>query len=248
MRIKLLIMMIITVFQLMGNNEILYLTSLEWPPYTGQDLYSYGMSSYVVQKVFEKEGYIVHIEFFPWSRAVYNAKKQDKYIAYFPEYYSKDLEKDFYFSDSIGKSPLGFVEQKEELIEWNELSDLKAYKIGIVQDYVNTEEFDTMVVSNRLLVEVVTNDFLNIRKVAGGRIDLAVIDKNVLEYYLDYDKRLSRIKEKVEFGEKLLSERDLHICFPRTAKGREMLEVFNEGLKKINLEETIEEYKEQAGL
>ena len=188
------VMIFFIFFGLYAEEKVLYLTSLEWPPYTGQELYDDGLSSYIVKKAFEAEGYKVEVDFFPWSRAVHNAKTNSKYTAYFPEYYSENLTKSFYLSDPIGISPLGFAERISNRIEWDRLEDLRGKRIGIVQDYINTEEFDMMVRTERLLVDVAVNDKFNLLKVLGGRIDLAVVDKNVLGYYLNYDEKLKKIK------------------------------------------------------
>jgi hypothetical protein len=48
---------------------------------------------------------------------------------------------------------------------------------------VNTEEFDLLVASGKLRVELVADDAPKLRKVLAGRISLAVIDENVFHYY-----------------------------------------------------------------
>lgn len=243
MKIKVFIIIFFIFFGLYADENTLYLTSLEWPPYTSSELYSKGLSSYIVIKAFEAEGYSVEIEFFPWSRAVYNAKTNSKYSAYFPEYYSEDLEKSFYFSNPIGINSLGFAERNSNKIVWDKLEDLKGKRIGIVQDYINTEEFDMMVRTKRLLVDVAINDRLNLLKLVGGRMDLAVVDENVLNYYLNYDEKLKKSKNKISFNPKLLSERELYVCFPKGFEGKNMLNIFNEGLKKIDIKKLEEEYR-----
>lgn len=230
-------------FGLYAEENILYIVSLEWPPYTGKELYANGLSSYIVEKAFEAEGYKIEVEFFPWSRAVYNVKTNSKYVAYFPEYYSEEVTKNFYLSDPIGISPLGFAERVANRVSWEKLEDLKGQRIGIVQDYINTEEFDMMVRTKRLFVDVAINDRLNLLKVIGGRIDLAVVDKNVLDYYLNYDEKIKKSKNKIVFNKKLLSERELYVCFPKGFEGKNMLNIFNEGLKKIDVKKLEEEYR-----
>jgi polar amino acid transport system substrate-binding protein len=69
------------------------------------------------------------------------------------------------------------------------LEDLKGKKIGIVQDYGNTPEFMALAKNGTIKTEVVTSDLLNIKKVAGGRIDGAFIDLANLNYFLKYDAK-----------------------------------------------------------
>ena len=147
-----------------GLEKKVYLTSLEWPPFTGISLSYKGLSSYIIQKAFEAEGYNLDVSFYPWARTVDKASTSEEFMGYFPVYYSKESEKEFYFSDPIGESILGFVELKNNSIEWNTLEDLKKYKIGTVIGYANTVEFDKLLDTKGLQIEEVNNDLLNIKK------------------------------------------------------------------------------------
>ena len=66
----------------------------------------------------------------------------------------------------------------------------------MVQDYVNTKELDDMIAAGSIKGDAVPSDVLNIKKVAAGRIDAAVIDANVLNYLLSTDKSLASMKSK----------------------------------------------------
>ncbi|MER8149753.1 hypothetical protein ABS241_20405, partial [Acinetobacter baumannii] len=62
-------------------------------------------------------------------------------------------------------------------ILWQQLEDLAPYRIGVVEGYVNTREFDTLMVNKRLNTFAVDEDLLNLRKLQRNRLDLAVIDR-----------------------------------------------------------------------
>ena len=171
------------------GDKTVYLTSLDWPPYSGKALKEQGASVAVAKAAFKAMGYTLVVEFFPWSRAVNLAKSgSSKYMGYFPEYYSDDVAKEFIYSAEMGSGPLGFVEQTSKPINWRTMDDLSRYKIGVVRDYVNTAEFDARVASGKIKVEAVTADVNNIQKVSSGRLDLAVIDKNVMAYLFANEK------------------------------------------------------------
>lgn len=223
-----------------GHADTLYLTSLEWPPYSGESLTAQGASVAVAKAAFEAMGHELIVEFYPWSRAVALATNNDKYAGYFPEYYYDSEE--FLFSDPMGQGPLGFVEAVDNPVEWNSLEDLTEYSIGVVQDYVNTEELDQMIASGEINASAVTSDSQNVLKVAGGRIDMAVIDSNVLDYLLENDPRVSGVVGKVQMDEKLLVEKDLYIAFKNNGDGEKWLDIFNEGLTKINVDAIMAEY------
>ena len=90
--------------------------SFQWTgrgPYTGENLIRQGASSIVAHEAFKAAGYELHIEFYPWTKAIDYAGKSAKFVGYFPEYYSRDIEAGFIFSDPIETSPLGFTELKD---------------------------------------------------------------------------------------------------------------------------------------
>jgi len=191
-------------------------------------------------------GYELVVDFFPWSRAVKLAKsKESKYAGYMPEYYAKDIEEEFIFSDTMGLGPLGFVQKKSLPFSWDSLDDLENIVIGTVQDYVNTEEFDKRAADGRIKIQTVVTDRLNVRMVAAGRIPLAVIDKNVFAYLLDNDESLTKYKHLVEFNSRLLEDKKLYICFRKGPEGEKLVRIFNEGVKKIDVSEIMSTHLNQ---
>lgn len=218
-----------------------YLTSLSWPPYSDQGLDQQGASVAVAKAAFAAMGYNLVVEFFPWSRAVNLAKDTNsKYAGYFPEYYSDDIAKEFTFSQPMGSGPLGFVESSAKPITWTSLDDLSKYQIGVVKDYVNTSDFDARVAAGKLRVSEVISDKNNVMKAAFGRIDMAVIDKNVLEYMARTDPEVTALKDKFQFNAKLLEDKKLYVCFKNANK--DIADIFNEGLKKIDVQKVQQDY------
>ncbi|MCP4105195.1 MAG: amino acid ABC transporter substrate-binding protein [Desulfobacteraceae bacterium] len=228
--------------QLCADNKTLYFSSLDWPPYTGEHLPDHGANAIVVRSAFAAMGYELKISFFPWARTVKVAEKDKEYVGYFPEYYAKKLEKDFIFSDPIGNSPLGFVEKKDGPVSWKSLDDLKNITVGTVNEYINTEEFDRKTANGELKVESVVDDSTNLRKVAADRIPLAVIDKYVMQYLMKTRESLKDKKDILQFNSRLLENKKLYLCFRKNAEGEQLVKIFNQGLKKINIERITEDY------
>lgn len=218
-----------------AQDKVIKLTSLEWPPYAGAQVAEQGASVAVVRAAAEAMGYKLEVKFFPWNRAVAMAQDANSgFLGYFPEYHSDQVATDFVLSDAIGSGPLGFVEQTAAPVAWTTLADLKGKSIGVVDGYVNTTEFDAKVAAGEIKGEAVSDDLTNIKKVAAGRIPLAVIDVNVLNHLLASDASLASAKGKVQFNAKPLEDKALYIAFQRSAKGEEAAKVINEGLKKID--------------
>ncbi|WP_159653343.1 substrate-binding periplasmic protein [Vibrio atypicus] len=231
---------LLLLFMMLGSanaSQRIYMTSLDWPPYSGKDLPEYGTSVSIAKAAFAAMGYELVVDFKPWVRTVASASKQDKYIGYFPEYWF-DSEQ-FVFSDSIGSGPLGLVQNQKKPIEWTNLDDLKKYRIGVVQGYVNTEQFDALVLNGTLTVEASVSDSRNVNKVAKSRLDAAVIDVNVLKYLIDADSRSQVLKERLEMNSRLLEEKQLYLAFKNTPEGKNWRDIFNQGLKLIQRDEAM---------
>ena len=220
-----------------AQDKVIRLTSLDWPPYSSAGMDQQGASVAVVRAAAEAMGYKLEVKFLPWNRAVAAAEDpKSGFDGYFPEYFSDDIASKFKLSDSIGSGPLGFVESSQTPVKWATLADLKGKAIGVVDGYVNTTEFDAKVASGELKAEAVSDDLTNIKKVAAGRIALAVIDKNVLAYLLANEASLAGSKDKVQFNEKLLEDKQLFIAFQNSDKGAAAADVINQGLKKIDVD------------
>lgn len=159
------------------------LNSLDWPPYTGAKLPEQGTSAKAVKEAFGKGGHKVSVKILPWQRAVDTAKSDPSIVGYFPEYYDASL--DCVFSDPIGTGPLGFAQNSSKPISWQNLDDLKGLRIGVVAGYVNTAEFDERASKGQLNADATQSDEQNLIKLANGRLDLAVIDRNVMDYLLN---------------------------------------------------------------
>lgn len=219
------------------------IATLDWEPYIGQKLENQGYVAEVVREAFAASDHSVEFDFMPWARVVKTAAA-GKVNAYGPEYYSDEVAKDFIFSDPFPGGPLGFFKRAGENITWKDLPDLRPYKIGVVQGYVNTEEFDN---ADYLQKEEVTGDETNIKKLLGGRIDLFVADKFVGKYVAQ--QVVPEKADQMEFVEPALEEKDLYLCFPRTlANSQALADAFNAGLAKLKDAGRITEIQKKHGL
>ncbi|MFG7351678.1 transporter substrate-binding domain-containing protein [Shewanella oncorhynchi] len=219
--------------------DTLMLTSLLWPPYSGEQLTEQGASIAVVRAALNVMGHQLDVDFYPWSRAVkLTTMPNSDYIGYFPEYYVET--KKFIFSKPIGESPLGLVEKKSHPVSWNYIEDLNRYTLGVVKDYVNTQALDRMIVSGVQRTEAVTSDEHNVKKVAAGRIDAAVIDVNVLHYLLK-QKPLQPLATKLQINRQILANKQLYIAFRNTEEGRRWRDIVDQGLVQVDVETIIGE-------
>lgn len=209
--------------------NVVYLSSLEWPPYVGKKLPEQGESSKIVREAFAAMGYKVEIVFAPWKRAMRMSYKGINISGFFPEYYSAHRNEKIIYSDSFGCSEIGLFSRGTQQVSWEKVDDLKKYRLGAVAGYINTAEFDKAAANGTLTIDYAPDDMKNILKVARGRVDCAVVDPKVVEYY----SRFSDDVKKVKMHPRLLGVNALHVVFRDNELGRKLVRVFNEGLKKI---------------
>ncbi|WP_375087946.1 substrate-binding periplasmic protein [Shewanella youngdeokensis] len=221
------------------HGDTLYLTSLHWPPYAGSKLKNEGAVIAVTKAALTAVGHNVNVDFYPWSRAIRMVSRDDsKYLGYLPEYaYPTD---NFLFSEPMGSSALGLVEQKRHPISWSDQSDLNQYNIGVVKGYVNTDQLDLMIAQGIQPVETVTSDMHNIKKVVSGRIDAAVIDVHVLNYLLA-QPGMESVANRVQLNKKILTQKKLYIAFKNNEAGKKWRDLFNLGLTKIDVEQILKD-------
>lgn len=225
--------------------ETVMLTTLDWCPYTCTGLPDNGLSTVIVTRAFKAVGIDVKVEFLPWQRAVQTAESDPKVAGYFPEY-AGSFDK-FTLSSPLGDSPLGLVVPTGKTVADVGVSALSKLKLGVVSGYVNTEAVDQAITDKSLAVEAVKDDVTNLRKVAAGRIDAAIIDEYVMRYELSANKELAGDRAKLAFNPKVLENKTLHIAFARTPLGEKMKAAFDQGLAKIDVKAIQAEYFGRLG-
>ncbi|WP_319764950.1 ABC transporter substrate-binding protein [Maridesulfovibrio sp.] len=234
-------------FLLLGLNagnlhadNIVYLTSLEWPPYVGQLLPGKGTSAVTVRKAFAAMGYDLRILFLPWKRTMHKVDTDSKVIGYFPEYYSRDRAEKYIFSNSYGCSPIGLLERKKNPAAWETVDDLAGLRVGFVSGYVNTRELDDAIANGTIKADFTSTDKSNIMKLIKGRIDYAVVDPMVYRYMAETDPEVKKYNNLVQIKPRNFGVNELFVAFRKDRQGRFYARIFNEGLKKIGIGNSCE--------
>jgi polar amino acid transport system substrate-binding protein len=219
----------------------------DYPPYYGSNLKNGGPVIEVIKMAFQKADppHRVKVVFSTWTRALQNAK-----IGYssglLGEWYSKEREKDFIFSDPFYENVVGFYKVTNIQMPkfFLDFKSLKKYKIGVCLGYVNPEGFDEA----GLQVEKVGSDLLNLRKLVFNRIDLILIDQGVAEYYLATNvKEFGSDVTGVEWVSPPLQVFKMYVTAPRSnPNSKDIIAQFNKGLKKLNEEMKVHSYIQES--
>ncbi|MEP1574070.1 substrate-binding periplasmic protein [Roseibium album] len=223
--------------------ETLSVSTLEWPPYTSENLPKGGATTAVVKQAFEAAGIDVEVAILPWKRAISMAKDDETVAAYYPGYHCRHVN-GFVASDPIGNGPLGFAQNVNAPVDWQSVDDIgkQKLKVGTVLGYANTDEFDEKAGTGWIRAIPAPDDVTNLRKLARERIDMAVIDKLVLSYLLATEPSLEGLSETLAFNEKPLEDKTLYLCFNDDEAGRTLRDKFNSGLAQVDVEAIIDSY------
>lgn len=214
------------------------LTSLEYPPHTCYDsCENNGSMGTALRTSLQTIGITVEYKWLPWTRAINEAKKGN-YIGYFPAW-PEDCKKGFRFSETISRSRLGLVESVLRPLNYKSTNDLSRYKIGVVQDYGNTKELNRMITKGIIKTESSMKDESNIKKVALGRIDGALVDELVFKHLIMYE--YPDLKDQVHFNHVVLETKRLGICIKKSLY-KDINQKLKEAFRKIDPEKTAFEY------
>ncbi len=219
--------------------------TLEWPPYTSEVLPKGGATTDIVGQAFKAAGMQADVAYLPWKRAISMAKDDAKVAAYFPGYHCRHVE-GFIASNPVGNGPLGFAQHVNAPVSWNSIDDIgeQKLKVGTVLGYTNTTEFDEKAGTGWVRSIPAPDDVTNLRKLLRQRIDIAVIDKLVLAYFLATEPTLVGEADKLQFNERPLEEKTLYVCFNDDEAGHAMRDAFNAGLAKVDVEKSVADYFE----
>lgn len=222
--------------------ETVELVATEYPPYTSQALPGGGVLTTICVEAFKRAGYKANVTFFPWARALSDAK-EGRFGGILGIWHTTEREQWFVYSRPLPANQIGFYRRSNDQIAYKKLTDLKNYAVGIVRGYANPKAFDDA----KLNTEAAVDDETNLRKLASNHIDLALIDKGVGQFLLD--RKLPGIKDKLSWMEPAIDSPLQYLAFPRKSPNHEKtLAAFNQGLKEMEKDGSLAGLVRKAGI
>ncbi|QKJ66318.1 transporter substrate-binding domain-containing protein [Deefgea piscis] len=204
----------------------LRLLAAEYPPYTSQAMPTQGALIEVVQKTLAPR-YQLEIVFVPWARALneLKANRADGIIGVWPNSY---VDRGFRASSPIFISKLGFYVPTAQRVPLLDLTQLRGRLAGGVRNY----GYPTTLYKTGVRIDAAHDDLSNLKKLAIGRISLAILEKAVGEYLLTQPE-LAPIADKVSWQEPAFAEAALSIAF--APKASAALAAFETALRQLTL-------------
>ena len=234
LKIKILCILIVLFFSAsVAAETTIRITNGEWEPYMSEFSPHYGFASHVVSEAFKLEGIKIIWRFYPWKRSFIAARKGADWDASCCWWPSKEIGKDFFISEPVSKSSVVFFHLKGYKFDWQSMDDLTELKIGGTFEYEYSPDFMTAMTEKKIFVDLVPSDELNYRKLLGGRIDLFPNDP-VVGYSQIRNSFSSETVKRFTHHPKELQSTTLNLIISKRCKnGRQLLETFNTGLKKL---------------
>lgn len=218
-----------------STEKTIVLATDEWAPYYSNGLEQNGFFAEITKEAFHRAGYDCQIKFVPWERAMTLAKK-GMYDGVLGAYYTKPREEHFGYSIPVSEDHVYFFWLKDRAIDYRELTDLIPYKIGVVNGYHYSDEFDRADYLNKIGNYDVES---NVRLLLKGRIDVLLGSEKVIKMILKQDYFLDQ--GRVQMSNFPLSSKKLYILVSHQSQHHESaIRDFNHSLKNMKKDGTVE--------
>jgi len=228
---------------LLASDKQITAVTEPWPPYMGPKLRDNGFFPELLVEAFDRVGYTVTVEFRPWARSLEDVKEGDKDILC-GAYYTQEREEFLAYSQPIAEAQDVLFVKAGRNITYQQLTDLKPYKIGVVRGAAHGVAFDAADFLNK---EEVSHSGQNIRKLLVGKIDLMAGPRDVIKYIIKRDYPL--FIDKIEVVNPPLSTNKIYFCFSKKVEGyQELLKAFAQGLALIKKDGTYDDLAQKHGV
>lgn len=218
------------------NNKIIKLTSINWEPFSGQNLKNHGFISEIVEQSFKKVNFKVEFHYFPWKRALW-LTKNGYYHGLMDAYWSKDRILDFIYSDVVWRVKEDFISYKENAFNYyGTINSLSYMKIGALRGSLQHKELEK---ANVIVQPLADLDKL-IKMFIAKRIKIILVPRSIFFYYLKkIDPKFDT--DEIQIIKPSYKIYDMYVVFSRKKKNHKKLtKEFNRGLKLIKKDGTYE--------
>lgn len=206
------------------------ITAGDWPPFIGQNLEGYGVVAQTIEQVFALQGYEVTFAFYPWARA-YEKAQSGEYDATAVWMFDEERTEHFYYSKPVSQEQFVFFHHKDLAFDWAKIDDLKGYKMGGGLGYSYGEALDTLIDAKEVSISRVNNPSQNLLRLNHKRIQIYPEERQIGMYHLS--QQPEEIQNNITYHPKPFLNNDGFVMFSKQSpRGKELLEIFNQGLIK----------------
>ncbi len=238
--------LIITLFFLpsMSQADALKLTTVDWQPFYGHDLPEQGFFAAIIREAFKRAGYDIEINFQPWKRALETTQKGN-YDGLLGAYYSEARSNFLNFTDVVYENEDIFLSKNKALVNYQNLSDLKDYRIGVMRGAAYSEELRKQ---GYKVVET-NNEQQSLRMLCRDRLDLVLMSKMHYDFLFANEPDIFSGSESLLILDKPFKTYPLYV--PITKKrpdSDEIVNRFNSALSELKQDGSYGEILNRFGL
>lgn len=203
------------------------LATLEYPPYSSQELADGGSIVELTRRAFATQGYTPQIDFLPWAR-VRAELRQGSYQGALALWPQEIKEENLTASRPLFYSQLGLFVRQRDPQPFGELADLRGRRVGIVRGY----GYPPRLFESGLVAEEAVDDISNLRKLAAKRFDLVLLERVVGKYLVAGDAEL---RGRLVWQEPALERIPLVVGFAAQRPGQpDWAAIFERGLRELH--------------
>ncbi len=208
----------------------------EWPPFSGSELPSGGISLDVIETVLTKAGYNVKTDIVPWARIMAGAS-EGGFDVVGSLFMDEELQKSLIYGAPFYATEIHFVRQKGSTTTFSDLASLKPYSIAVGDGFLYEPAFDAM---NSLNKVTVTTTLQGLRMVGAGRADLTLDSMEVLTHSLQLAG--GDLADRVEILPGVLAKHEIHMAVSKTLpNSNEIVDDFNRVLAEMQADGSLDE-------
>ncbi|WP_158222339.1 substrate-binding periplasmic protein [Tamilnaduibacter salinus] len=228
-RLRCLLVLALSLAVPVQAEEPLTLLTGVWPPFVNPEKGENGVMTEVVMAAFASINQPVRIERLPWNR-VRRATDKEGAVS-FGWSWGRDTNRDWYHSDTLMTSKDVFAVRRGADIEWQSISQLTGYRIGVVRGYHLPSGIEDL--RDDLNIVVAPRDESLLRMLLADRLDLAVTNPRVARHVMNGTRRDERGEIRL-LTDRPIGSYSLHLtCHKNTPDCAQTVLRFNEGLRRI---------------
>ncbi|GAA0750667.1 transporter substrate-binding domain-containing protein [Ideonella azotifigens] len=206
----------------------------ELPPYATQSRADQGIALNIVRQALKTAGHEVIYSFMPWGRAQEETKAGlwdgSAYWGRRP-----DRERDFLLSDNVLTEQWVVLYRAGLKLDWQVPTDLAPYTFAAIRTYTYTPEFIARFNDGTLKVDWTPDDLAGLRKLAAGRVDAMLLERNVACHLIDTQLTPAEGKTIRAHPRLITNQFTTHLMLPRQLPGSvALLADFNRGLAALH--------------
>ncbi len=196
-----------------------------YAPYSDDGLPGKGFSNDLLVQAMARAGYAVDVVMMPWSRAL-DATYEGTADILPSVWYSTERAEKLIYSQPYADNRIVFVKRSSDPFEYHSLADLAGKSIGIVNNYFYDPSF---LAGSGYRLEGTHDVLTNLRKVAGGRLDLTLDDALTLTSIINAEA--PELRRQLALTRGALVEKGLYMAFSRARPDAQALaDAFNAAL------------------